>query len=394
MPLYPEAQIRSERRKSILAGHPWIFSGALSVLPKASDGSLVSVACGQEILGTGYYNSRTDIAVRMLSRRDEMVDKEFFIRKFLRLKQDRENWLPPETNAYRLVFAEADGCPGLIVDHYAGILVAQFHTMGMSLLQTAVITALKEVFSPIAIVERSDVAVRRHEGIPDQPVRVLHGAVDGEIEILENGYRFLVDAMRGQKTGFFLDQRENRMALQRWCAGRSVLNTFCYTGAFSVYAAAKARRVVSLDSSAPAMAMCRKHMTLNGITAPDGDFRTEDAFDALTSLAAGEFDCIVIDPPSFAKNRAQVANAIKAYTTLNTKALQALPDGGILASASCTSHIDPLTFLKILHQSAVNAGCGLKVLEIKDQPFDHPYNLAFPEGRYLKFVVMQKNLNG
>ena len=391
MPLHPEARIRSDRRKSILAGHPWIFSGALAETPKVSDGSVVSVVCDREILGTGYYNSRTDIAVRMLSRRDEPVDKDFFVRKFLRLKQDRESWMPSDTNAYRLVFAEADHCPGLIVDHYAGVLVAQFHTLGMSLLHSAVIPALQEVFSPVAIVERSDLAVRRHEGIADQPIRVLHGTMDGEIEIRENGCRFLVDVLKGQKTGFFLDQRENRLALRRWCVGRSVLNVFCYTGGFSVYAASVAKRVASLDSSIPAMDLCRRNLALNGFQFPDEDFNTHDAFDVLSNLKGGEFDCIILDPPSFAKSRAQVVNAIKAYTTINTKALQALPDGGILVSASCTSHIDPLTFLKILHQSAVNARCTLKVLEIKEQPFDHPYNLAFPEGRYLKFVVMQKN---
>ncbi len=390
MPLYPEARLRPDRKKNLLAGHPWIFSGALAELPQAPDGSLVSVVCGTDRLGVGYYNSRTDIAIRMLSRRTEPIDKEFFVGRFQRLKRERETWLPPETDAYRAVFAEADGCPGLIVDNYAGTLVAQFHTLGMALLQEAVIPALQEAFAPKAIVERSDVAVRRHEGLTDEPIRVLHGSADEEVEIRENGYRFRVDVLKGQKTGFFLDQRENRLALQRWCAGRSVLNTFCYTGGFSVYAAATAKNVVSLDSSAPAIALCRRHMELNGFTVPDSGFRVEDAFDALSALKPGEFDCIVIDPPSMAKSRAQTANAIKAYITLNMKALQALPDGGILASASCTSHVDSLTFLKILHQAAVNAGCGLKVLEIKEQPFDHPYNLAFPEGRYLKFVVMQK----
>ena len=268
--------------------------------------------------------------------------------------------------------------------------MVQFHTLGMETLRESIIAALLEVFPPTALVERSDLAVRKHEGLPDQPIRVLQGTVDSEIEILENGCRFLVDVLKGQKTGFFLDQRENRLALRRWCTGRSVLNVFCYTGGFSVYAAATAKRVASLDASASAMDLCRRNLLLNGFNFPDEDFITQDAFDFISGLKSGEFDCIILDPPSFAKNRGQVKNAIKAYNTINTKALQALPVGGILVSASCTSHIDPLTFLKILHQSAVNARCGLKVLEIKEQPFDHPYNLAFPEGRYLKFVVMQK----
>ncbi len=387
---YPEARIHPERKRSLLAGHPWIFSGALTEKPKVADGDLVSLVSGTEKLGTGYYNSRTDIAVRMLSRRDEVVDKDFFLRKFTRLKAERGTWLPADTNAYRAVFGEADGCPGLIVDHYAGVLVAQFHTAGMNNLKEIIVDALQETFAPRAIVERSDLAVRRHEGLQDQPVGVLRGKLDGEVEMLENGCRFLVDVLHGQKTGFFLDQRENRLALRRWSAERSVLNVFCYSGGFSVYAASVAKRVVSLDASASAMDLCRRNMQLNGFNPPNEDFLTLDAFDLLTGLKGGEFDCIVLDPPSFAKNRTQVKGAIKAYTTINTKALQVLPDGGILATASCTSHIDSLTFLKILHQSAVNARCTLKVLEIKEQPFDHPYNLAFPEGRYLKFVVVQK----
>lgn len=390
MSQYPEVRIRPERKKSIQAGHPWIFSGALNEKPQVADGALVSLVAGGEKLGTGYYNSRTDIAVRMLSRRAEIVDKDFFVRRFTKLKAERESWLPPQTNAYRAVFAEADGCPGLIVDHYAGVLVAQFHTAGMNSLKEVIVEALKEAFSPRAIVERSDLAVRRHEGLTDQPVGMLFGTVGSEIEMLENGCRFWVDVLKGQKTGFFLDQRENRLALRRWCLGRSMLNVFCYSGGFSVYAASAARRVVSLDASASAMDLCRRNLQLNGFDLPDSDFLTQDAFDVLAQLKANEFDCIVLDPPSFAKNRNQLKGAIKAYMTINTQALKALPDGGILASASCTSHIDPLTFLKILHQSAVNARCTLKVLEIKEQPFDHPYNLAFPEGRYLKFVVARK----
>jgi 23S rRNA (cytosine1962-C5)-methyltransferase len=390
--LYPEVKLRPERRKSLLAGHPWLFSGALQEKPKVPDGSLVSVICGSEILGVGYYNSRTDIAVRLLSRTEESVDAAFFARRFRRLKEEREEYLPAGTTAWRAIFAEADGCPGLIVDHYAGVLVAQIHTLGMDRLKGEIFAALAEVFAPRAIVERSDLAVRRQEGLPDMPVGVVHGTLDdSEIEFTENGHRFVADVLKGQKTGFFLDQRENRLALQRWCKGRSVLNVFSYTGGFSVYAAgAGAKRVASLDASAPAMALCRRNMELNGFSFPNADFKTEDAFEALSALPAGEFDCIIIDPPSLAKSRNQLKNAIKAYTSLNTKALKALPVGGILVSASCTTHIDPLTFTKILHQSALNAGCGLKMLENKDQPFDHPYHFSFPEGRYLKFFVTRK----
>jgi 23S rRNA (cytosine1962-C5)-methyltransferase len=389
--IYPEVQLRTERRKSLLAGHPWLFSGALVQKPKVADGALVSVVCGTENLGVGYYNSRTDIAVRMLSRRDETIDADFFARRFSRLKAEREEYLPPATTGWRAVFAEADGCPGLIVDHYNGVLVAQIHTAGMDALRTEIFSALREVYTPVALVERSDLAVRRQEGLNDMPTGVVSGSVEGEVAFTENGHHFVADVLKGQKTGFFLDQRENRLALQRWCKDRSVLNVFCYTGGFSVYAAAGgARRVASLDASAPAMELCRRNLALNGFTPSNEDFKTEDAFEALSALKPGEFDCIIIDPPSLAKSRNQLKNAIKAYTSLNTKALKALPPGGVLVSASCTTHIDPQTFGKILHQSALNAGCGLKMLENKDQPFDHPYHFSFPEGRYLKFMVARK----
>jgi 23S rRNA (cytosine1962-C5)-methyltransferase len=392
MPHYPPARLRPERRKSVLAGHPWIFSGALLERPKVSDGSLVSLVCGDEVLGTGYYNSRTDIAVRLLSRRDEDVDAAFFVRRFEALRRERAAFMPPDTTAWRVAFAEADGCPGLIIDFYAGTLVAQFHTAGMDRLREQVLAALLEVYTPEAVVERSDLGVRKQEGLPDQPIRVLHGNPPGEVNFRENGHTFIADVLKGQKTGFFLDQRENRLALQRWCKGRSVLNVFSYSGGFSVYAAAAgAKRVVSLDASAPAMDLCRRNMAANGFKPPPEDFRTEDAFEALAALKPGEFDCIIIDPPSLAKSKKQLNNAIKAYTTLNRQALVALPMGGLLVSSSCTTHLDPLTFSKILHYSGMQANCGLKLLESKEQPFEHPFHYSFPEGKYLKFKVLAKS---
>lgn len=391
MPHYPVARIRPERRKSVLAGHPWIFSGALLQPPQVPDGSLVTIVCGDEVLGTGYYNSRTDIAIRLLSRRDEPVDTAFFEHRFQTLAAERTAFLPPDTTAWRAAFAEADGCPGLIVDLYDDVLVVQFHTLGMDRLREPVIAALRAVHAPAAIVERSDLAVRRHEGLEDQPVRVLYGDCKGPVTFRENGYTFHADVLKGQKTGFFLDQRENRLALQRWCKCRSVLNVFSYSGGFSVYAAAAgAKRVVSLDASGAAMDLCRRNLAANGFEFPDSDFRTEDAFDALAALRPGEFDCIIVDPPSMAKSRKQLKNAIKAYTTLNRCALNALPDHGILVSASCTTHIDPLTFSKILHHAGTQARCSLKLMDSREQAFDHPYNFSFPEGRYLKFMVSAK----
>jgi 23S rRNA (cytosine1962-C5)-methyltransferase len=267
----------------------------------------------------------------------------------------------------------------------------QLHTAGMDRLRGEILEALVKVYAPKSVIERSDLAVRKQEGLADQPTGLLHGQSDGPVEFLENGHTFFADLLKGQKTGFFLDQRENRLSVKRWARGRSLLNVFCYTGGFSVYAAAGgAQRVVSLDASAPAMATCRRNMEANGFVYEDSEYRVEDAFDALATLRDGEFDAILLDPPSMAKNRSQLKNAIKAYTALNTRALKALPEGGLLISASCTAHIDPLTFQKILHESGVRAGCRLKMLESRGQPPDHPYLFSFPEGGYLKFMVAEK----
>jgi 23S rRNA (cytosine1962-C5)-methyltransferase len=390
MTAIPTVSIRPERTKSILAGHPWIFSGALLRAPDAQDGSLVKVFANKQFLGIGYYNSRTDIAVRMLTLKDEEINAGFFAERFRMIRRRKEEWLPAQTNAYRAVFAEGDGLPGLIVDKYADTLVAQFHTRGMDSLKKTVVEGLVKAYGPASVVERSDVANRLHEGLDDKPVGMLHGKQVSEVEIVEQGFKFLVHVMEGQKTGFFLDQRENRQAIVRFAKGRTLANCFSYTGGFSVYAASVAKRVVSVDISKPAMEYCRRNFRLNGHPVPEGDFLAQDVFDFLKEMEPGAFDFIILDPPSFAKNKKQLTNAIKAYTTINSKALEKLPDGGILVSSSCTSHVDQSTFVKILHQSSINARCSLKVLDSREQPFDHPYHLSFPEGRYLKFFILQK----
>ncbi|MEO7426920.1 MAG: class I SAM-dependent rRNA methyltransferase [Fibrobacteria bacterium] len=383
-------QILPERVKNVLGGHPWIFSGALAGKPRIPDGSVVRVLAGKQFIGVGYYNSHTDIAVRLLTMKDEAIDAGFFADRFRLLRRRKEEWLPPRTNAYRAVFAESDGLPGLVVDKYDDTLVAQFHTLGMDGLKPLVTEGLVKAFSPKSVVERSDVAIRTMEGLADKPVGILHGADVKEVEIEENGFKFLVHVIEGQKTGFFLDQRENRQALLKYAKSRSLANCFSYTGGFSVYAASVAKRVVSVDISKPATEYCRRNFRLNGHAVTEENFLAMDVFDFLKDMQPGAFDMIILDPPSFAKNKKQLTNAIKAYTTINSKALEKLPDGGILVSSSCTSHVDQSIFIKILHQSSVNARCSVKVLESREQPFDHPYHLSFPEGRYLKFFVLQK----
>lgn len=385
-----KVSIRPQVVKNITAGHPWCFSGAIqSVDPGVENGDLCEIWSEQRFMGIGYYNRLSDISLRVLTRKQQPIDTQFFIRRFTELKQAKEVFLK-NTNAYRLVFGESDNLPGLVVDNYAGVLVVQITTLGMDKLRQLIVNALISVMRPSAIVERTDAGILEKEGITTPRELYVYGKPVTDVLIEEHGFKFSVNVKQGQKTGFFLDQRENRLALTQYCAGKKVLNCFSYTGGFSVYAASVCDSVCSVDISKPAIENARQNFELNGYDLNRHHFETQDVFDYLKNLKKGQFDVIILDPPSFAKNRAQLKNAIKAYITINSKALEKLEDGGILVSSSCTAHVDELTFIKILHQSSVNAHCQLKVIQSSCQPFDHPYNLGFPEGKYLKFYVLMK----
>ncbi len=387
--LYPQVQIKPDPAKNVTAGHPWVFSGGIETATNMSDGGLCEVFHGKRFLGIGYFNSRSDIRLRLLTTQKRVIDANFFIEKLFAIKERKMPWLG-NTDAWRWVFGESDGLPGLVIDVYRDIVVVQIHTLGMELLKNYVVAAIRRIIKPRGIYEKSEIAIREREGLPKENTSPLFGNIPEEIIITENGFRFAVNIVAGQKTGFFLDQRENRKALMAYTAGRNVINCFCYTGGFSVYAAANAESVTSIDISKPAIAAVRRNFELNGYRLCDHEFIAADVFDYLKDLAPGTADLIILDPPALAKNRAQLKNAIKAYITLNSKALEKLPENGILVSSSCTTHVDEPTFLKILHQSAVNTGCRLNVLESRLQPADHTFNLSFPEGRYLKFFVLQK----
>ncbi|MFH0925854.1 MAG: class I SAM-dependent rRNA methyltransferase [bacterium] len=385
--------VKNERVKNIKAGHPWIFSKGVKQVPSKIDNGDVCKIYNEKnhFLAVGYYNGLSDIRVRILGLQDEEINKSFFKKRIQTLRTTKEEFLPPNTDSYRVVFGESDLLPGLIVDKYKDVLVIQLHTMGMDRQREVIVEALKEVFHPLTIYERSDVGVRQREGLKTQPKQLLFGKDMEDVQIKENGVNFLVNFKEGQKTGFFLDQRENRNLLRRFCRGRRVLNCFAYTGGFSVYAAmGGARKVTTLDISEKAIECAKKNFEINKLRSNDYQFLKGDVFEYLKEIKHEEYDLIILDPPSFAKRKEQIKNAIKAYTTINSKALEKLPSNGILVSSSCTTHIDEQTFIKILHQSSVNTGCTLKVLAGAMQPFDHPYNLSFPEGRYLKFFVLQK----
>ncbi|MGE3278201.1 MAG: class I SAM-dependent rRNA methyltransferase [Candidatus Altimarinota bacterium] len=376
--------------------HPWLFTDAIQAVDGIHDGELCDVYLSNRktFFGRGYFNSKSKIVVRILTRfPNQTIDERFFVERMETLQRERERFIDmSSTNAYRLVFAESDGLPGLIVDRYDQTFVIQIHTLGMDVLKDLVVEALKSVFQPKSIYERSDAQVRFLDGLTNNPSQLLYGEEPtGEIMIKEHGVSFYVDIVHGQKTGLFLDQRENRKALQGYCEGKNVLNCFAYTGGFSLYAAlGGASRVTSVDISKNAIAAAERNFQLNSVDSKKQEAVVADVFDYLEDCRPGSFDVIVLDPPAFVKNNKSIKKGMAGYLQINEAALRILPKNGILVSSSCSSYVTDEMFQKMLTIASHRAGCSLKVLEIKHQPPDHPFNIDFPEGKYLKFWILQK----
>jgi 23S rRNA (cytosine1962-C5)-methyltransferase len=362
----------------------------------ADDGEIVTVRDARgAFLARGYLNRRSQIAVRLLSwNEQERIDDTFWRQRIERAVARRVSLAvdPRTTTAYRLVYAESDLLPGLIVDSYAGFLVVQCLTLGIDQRRETIVDALRQLLSPAGIYERSDVDVREHEGMPS-----VTGILDGEhpppeVEIVENGHRFLVDIVGGQKTGFYLDQRDNRQELTKYARGREILNAFSFTGAFSVYAAAAgAGPITDLDSSHEALALARRHMKLNGLIRSDDSYEQADAFQALRRYRdqGRSFDLIVLDPPKFAPTRSHVPRAARAYKDINLLAIKLLRPGGILFTFSCSGGVDAALLQKIVFGASVDAGRDVQIIASLRQGHDHPVLLSFPESAYLKGLVCQ-----
>ena len=390
-----EVLLKPGREKSVGLRHPWLFSGAIERIEgEADDGEVVDVVSASgEWLARGYLNRRSQITVRLLTwDAEERIDRRFWQRRLERAMAGRAALsADPETTAYRLVHAESDGLPGLVVDRYGDWLVAQFLTLGIERQKEAIVELLMELVSPRGIYERSDVEVRRKEGL--EPRR---GPLAGEeppplVEVLESGLRFNVDIIGGQKTGFYLDQRENRRRVAAYAAGREVLNAFAYTGAFAVYAlAAGAKHVTNVETSYKALELAERNLALNGF---DPDRQAEqiagDVFAVLRDFreTGRRFDLIILDPPKFARTKGQVQAATRGYKDINLLALQMLPPGGILATFSCSGLVSEDLFQKVVFGAGVDAGRDVQLLERLGQPPDHPVLLSFPEGAYLKGFI-------
>lgn len=390
---YPSASLKPHRAESLVGGHAWIFSGALQQAPSwVAVGDVLDVksATGQ-FVARGYYNPQTDIAIRILTyNAEEKIDVTFLRKRIRTAMALRSVFDPAVTNAYRLIHSEGDGLPGLVVDRYADILVVQIQTAGMEQLRAPLIEALQKETQANGILLRNDSTARRREGLRVEEPVVVSGEVPSHVLIRENGIQFHVDPWQGQKTGFFLDQRDKREALRKYVAGKRVLNCFSYTGGFSIYAALTSpeTRVTNVDVSSPAMGAARQHFILNGLPPEPHQFILSDVFEYLEEAQrSGElFDVVVLDPPAFAKTKDARNQALKAYRRLNTLGMQVLRPGGILLTCSCSGVIGMDDLLGVLSQSAQQGRRGVQLLETYTHGVDHPTNLAMPETVYLKAV--------
>ncbi len=384
--------VRNERSGPVRGFHPWVFSRALASLPEGITPGEPVLLYDQSgsFLASGYFNSYGQITVRLWGQEEgEKAGMEFFARRIARALDIRRRYVEREgTSAYRLVNGENDLLPGLIVDKYADYLVVQFHTRGIERWKDDIIGALENIVHPRGIYERSDMAVRRFDELG--PVRgVLRGDVPDIIEIQEAGLKFLVDVKEGQKTGFFLDQRDKRSAFMKYAGEKHVLNCFSYTGGFSVYAmAGGARAVTSVDSSSRALDLARENMVLNGFDPSACEFICEDVKKYLRECTE-TFPAIILDPPAFIKDRRKKHEGLAGYRSINEAALKHLAPGGILLTCSCSAHLSLNDFRYLLSEAGARAHRALTILEIHTHGIDHPQLVPFTEGEYLKAIFLR-----
>lgn len=383
-----ELRVKKKRVGPVKGRHPWIFSGALVSVPDGiAAGTPVKILDNEgKFLALGYFNSYSQIAVRLWSfDENEAIDNSFFKKRFIQADSIRQKLLAGTgTNGYRLVNSENDFLPGLIVDRYGDYFSIQFHTAGIEAYRNEITAALVELYKPKGIYERSDLGVRKHEGV-EGTRSLLMGDVPDLVTIEENGIKFLVDIKGGQKTGFFLDQRDKRLALQTYAKGEDVLNCFSYTGGFSMYAmAAGAKRVTSVDISAPAMDLLKENAKLNGFDTSKMGFEVADVKKYLQTIPVGQHSVIILDPPAFIKNRNKIQQGLQGYKKINSLGLRAMKSGDILVSCSCSAHVSLQDFRYLLTEVAGREERSMQILETYTHGVDHLELTAFTEGEYLK----------
>lgn len=381
-------KLKPGRERPVRGGHPWIFSGAIADgLAGLTAGAVVRVVTADgRFVALGYGHPRTPIAVRVLSLEDEAIDAAWVQRRVDAALALRADVLPAGLTAYRVINGEGDRLPGVVVDRYGDFLICQILTAGAAALLPLVVAALVERLAPRGIFERSDGGVRAEEGLAAAR-GVLHGEAPPErIEIEELGCRFVVDVLRGQKTGFFLDQRDSRARVRALAQGRRVLNAFSYTGGFGIAAAlGGAREVVSVDTSGPALALAQAAWEANGLAPERGRFACADVFEFLRAERE-PFDLIVLDPPPFVRRRRDLASGLRGYKDVNLQGIRRLGPDGWLVTCSCSQHVSRAAFREVVSFAAFDADRVLTVVAETGAPADHPTLLAHTEAEYLKVL--------
>ncbi|HTM12504.1 MAG TPA: class I SAM-dependent rRNA methyltransferase [Bryobacteraceae bacterium] len=366
------------------SGHPWIFASDVVDRGDAVPGDAVRVLDPKsKFLGVAHYSSTSQITLRLLSTRPEIIDRTFFRARLAAALAHRER-VVQNSDAHRLVFSEGDLLPGLIVDRYGTYLALQTLSQGMDRARDLIVDCLQELLAPAGILARNDASVRKLEGLPLEVV-TLAGEIPERVHIRMNGLQLDADLLHGQKTGVYLDQRENYLAAGRWARGR-VLDCFSSSGGFALHAAAQAESVEAVDSSAGALATAEANARANGIA--NINFRQADVFEFLSGLER-RYSMVVLDPPAFAKSRRAVADAARGYKDINLRALRLLDSGGVLVTCSCSHHMSEGAFYEVIAQAALDAGKTLRVLERRTQASDHPILLTVPETMYLKCLVLE-----
>lgn len=391
----PALTLKPGREKSLLRRHPWVFSGAVAHMrgEVESGGNVAVCASDGRFLAWGALSHSSQIRARVWNYESQAVPDEAMLRSRVAAAVARRAGMATDCDAMRLVHAEADGLPGLIADCYADTLVVQITTAGAERWRDVLVDALRAASGCVNVFERSDADVRALEGLPVR-VGVLAGAVPDEgLVITERGLRYRVDVAKGQKTGFFLDQRDNRAAVGALCRDRDVLNCFCYTGGFTLSAlAGGARSVLSVDSSAGALELAQQNVVLNGLDEARTEWADADMFRFLRELRAEgrTFDCIVLDPPKFAPTSKDAERAARGYKDINLNAMRLLRPGGMLATFSCSSGISADLFQKIVAGAAADAGMSFGIEQRFFAAPDHPVLMEFPEGEYLKGLLLTR----
>ena len=383
-----EVRVSRKGAERVTSGHPWIFTSDIADRDGAQAGRPVKVADPRgRPLGTAHYSSSSQISLRMLSRQVEEIGRDFFLRR-LRAAEAHRRAVVRHSDAYRVVHGEADMLPALVVDRYGDYLVVQTLDQGMDAAKEVIASCLEEIFHPKGIVARNDVAVRTKEELPLETT-VLAGEVPESVTVQMNALTLRADLMHGQKTGIFLDQRDNYRAAARYARGGKALDCFTSTGGFALHLAGKYEHVEAADSSGPALVTARANAAANGIA--NIDFKEADIFQLLTNYASARrhFSLVVLDPPAFAKSRRNLESAVTGYKEINLRALRLLQPGGILVTCSCSHHLGEAALLELVAQASLDANRTLRVLERRTQSQDHPILLTVPETLYLKCLILE-----